>query len=436
MVMAQRMTRQDYIAKYKDYAVIEMHRSGVPASITLSQGILESSNGNSRLAMQGNNHFGIKCKSDWTGKTIYADDDAPNECFRAYENVLESYRDHSNFLRDNWRYHPLFELDQTDYKGWARGLRKAGYATNKKYDDLLIHLIEENELYKYDLEPLPGGGEQVVIVENNIPAVYVREGDNVDNIARSNDLKPRQIYRWNDMPNGSEVHQGDIVYLKPKRRRGGTKYHIVKEGESMYQISQMYGIKLKHLYKKNRMEPGSQPIPGQKLYMQHKRNRSDSVETVEEQAKDFAEEKDDFVNPNKVVEIEKAPAIEKDNIVVPDYHVVQQGDNIYRIAEKYHVFEEDILAWNHINAYELKVGQRIYLSEESARRNLPEKPEKVVVVDQAKPEATQVTYHTVEAGETVYRICKKYNITEAQLKDWNKMSSVNIYVGQKLIVSQ
>ena len=133
---AQKQTPKEYIEKYKDLAVIEMHRSGVPASITLAQGILESNSGNSRLAKFANNHFGIKCKGSWTGNVIYADDDAPDECFRAYESVLASYQDHSEFLRKNWRYHELFELKRTDYKGWCRGLRKAGYATNPQYANI------------------------------------------------------------------------------------------------------------------------------------------------------------------------------------------------------------------------------------------------------------------------------------------------------------
>jgi len=146
ILQAQKQTPTQYIDRYKELAIIEMHRSGVPASITLSQGVLESSSGNSRLAKFANNHFGIKCKGNWTGKTIYANDDAPDECFRAYGSVLESYKDHSDFLRKNWRYHELFELKITDYKGWCHGLRKAGYATNPQYGKILINLIERYEL--------------------------------------------------------------------------------------------------------------------------------------------------------------------------------------------------------------------------------------------------------------------------------------------------
>ena len=436
----QRLTRAEYIAKYKDYAIIEMHRSGVPASITLAQGILESSDGNSRLATQGNNHFGIKCKSDWTGKTINADDDAPNECFRAYDNALESFRDHSNFLRDNWRYHALFELKQTDYKGWAHGLRKAGYATNRKYDDLIIRIIEQNELYNYDLAPLPGNN--MIVVANDIPAVYVQEGETVESIARSNDLKPRQIYRYNEMPSGSEIREGDIVYLKPKRRRGGSKYHVVTEGEDMYHISQMYGIKIKHLYKKNRMELGSEPIPGEKIYMQTKRKKSDSVDVIIKTNFEETAGKDDFVNPNKVTKIQKAPPIQKDNIQLPEYHVVQKGDNIYRIAEKYHVLEEDLLEWNAINAYEMKIGQKIYLTKESAARSAPKVSERTEAVkateveESNKIESLTTKKHKVVAGDTVYSICKKYGINQEQLKTWNNMDSVTIYIGQDLIIGQ
>lgn len=433
-VFSQGLSRQEYIAKYKDYAIIEMHRSGVPASITLAQGILESSDGNSRLATKGNNHFGIKCKSDWTGKTIYADDDAPNECFRAYDNALESFRDHSDFLRNNWRYQALFELDKTDYKGWALGLRKAGYATNRKYDELLVRIIEQNELYKFDVAPLPGG--QVVVVANDIPAVYVQKGETVESIASNNDLNPRQIYRYNEKPRGSEVSEGDILYLKPKRRRGGSQYHIVTEGESMYQISQMYGIKLKHLYKKNHMELGTEPAPGEKIYMQQKRKRSDSVEVINEPAQfNDLTQKDDFVNPNKITVTEKAPDIVREKIDLPEYHVVVSGDNLYRIAEKYHILEEDLLEWNDISAYEMKIGQKIYLNKESAAKNRVVKAEISAEKEAVKAAVTRKT-HDVATGDTVYSICKKYNITQEQLKSWNNLESVTIYVGQKLIVGQ
>ena len=147
---SKRMTRAEYIATYKDDAIEEMQRTGIPASITLAQGILESGDGNSALARYAKNHFGIKCHSDWKGPTFTMDDDAKDECFRKYRKVIESYKDHSAFLTGRNRYAFLFELKITDYKGWAKGLKKAGYATNPKYPDLLIGIIEKNELYKFD----------------------------------------------------------------------------------------------------------------------------------------------------------------------------------------------------------------------------------------------------------------------------------------------
>lgn len=409
-----------------------MHRAGVPASITMAQGILESSDGNSRLARLGNNHFGIKCKSDWKGKSMLADDDAPDECFRAYDSPEESYKDHSEFLRSNWRYHELFDLDVTDYKGWAKGLRKAGYATNKSYHTILINLIERHELYKLDLMSPKPLATKPLVLQNDVPVVYAEKDETLESIADENDLSNRQIYKYNDLKEGQTIKEGDIVYLKPKRRRGSEKYHTLKEGETMYMISQQYGIKLKHLYRRNRLEMGEEPLDGTQLYMKGKRKKADSVEVKSvEEAEKVVEQ---FVNPHSV-EIEKAPPIEKELIDLPPYHVVEKGDNIYRIAEKYHVFEEDLLRWNKISALQLTLGRKIYLTEESARKALDKQPVNATrTEDTVKPKAT-TKYHTVEAGETVYRITQKYNITAEQLRTWNKLTGNNIYVGQKLKVS-
>ncbi len=426
----EKMTREQYIDTYQNMAIREMHRAGVPASITMAQGILESSDGNSRLARLGNNHFGIKCKSTWKGKTMRADDDAPNECFRAYDSPEASYRDHSDFLRNNWRYHELFELDITDYKGWARGLRKAGYATNKSYHTILIGLIERHELYRLDImspEPLV---TKPVVLQNEVPVVYAEKDETLESIAQENELTNRQIYKYNDLKDGDKIGEGDIVYLKPKRRRGSQKFHTIKKNESMYQISQQYGIKLKHLYRRNRLEEGAEPVEGTQLYMRGKRAKTDSVDVkTEEQVK---KEKEAFVNPHSV-EIEKAPPIEKELIELPEYHVVAKGDNIYRIAEKYHVFEEDLIKWNNLNALQLTLGQKIYLTEESAKAALKSKP---VETKPADPGKSTVTYHVVEKGETVYRITKMYGITADQLVKWNNLKGNQINVGQKLRVSE
>ncbi len=438
----KKITTDEYIALYKDIAVLEMHQYGVPASITLAQGILESSSGNSRLAKEGNNHFGIKCKSDWTGKTIYVDDDAPNECFRAYNTVLESYKDHSDFLKSNWRYQELFKLTRTDYKGWAEGLRKAGYATNPKYHDILINLIERYELHKYDYiqktDPPPS---QIITLKNNdIPAVYVKSGETIHDIAKSNDLPEGRIYRWNDLPKGAEISEGDILYLKPKKRKGSEKVHIVEEGEDMYEISQMYGIKLKHLYKKNRMEDTMQPAVGEKIYMQQKRDKDEPVKPASETK--LLEKtipvgpKETFVNPNNNVKAVESPSVEIEKVIVPAFHIVQSGDNIYRIAEKYHVFEEDLLKWNKLDVMQLQLGQKIYLSKESAEKGLAMEIKTPVEKDNSPVVKSTTKYHTVLSGETVYRIITKYGISAEQLQKWNNLKGNSIYEGQKLIVGQ
>lgn len=460
--LAQKQTPTEYIDKYKDLAIVEMHRSGVPASITLAQGVLESNSGNSRLAKFANNHFGIKCKGNWTGDVIYADDDAPDECFRAYESVLISYQDHSDFLRKNWRYHPLFELKRTDYKGWSKGLRKAGYATNPQYGNILISLIERYELHKYDEADLPQPGLPKIIAGkevNGIPVKTATPGETVSSIADENFVKDKHIRKWNDLPADAQITPGEIVYLKPKRRRGSEETHTVTEGEIMRDISQLYGIKLKHLYRKNRMDQGSEPKVGEVLYMQKKRSSEDLIELAGKHTawEEPEEKKQTFINPHSVTKqvidttnFDDPGALNKVALTVPAYHTVQKGDNIYRIAEQYHVFEEDLLNWNkNLNPHAMKIGQKIYLSKESAAKNNSLMPEQisspVIMKPQSKEQVEKISKdirvdgpitHIVVTGDTAYRICKRYNITIGQLKEWNQLSDTNINLGQKLQVSK
>ena len=282
-----KMTRDEYIETYAELAIKEMRRSGVPASITLAQGLLESDNGNSRLAQRGNNHFGIKCHSDWKGKRIYHDDDERNECFRKYRDVYESYADHSDFLMRGSRYAFLFELDITDYKGWAKGLKKAGYATSRRYDDLLIRIIEENGLHEYDLLALREGEIQIdralakekedqgrkIYQRNRIDYVIVEEGDNLNSLREELDLLKNEITRYNELQPGYLPEPGSVLYLQPKRNRAarGNDFHTVEAGETMHEISQKYGVKLEKLYSKNRMNYGEQPETGQKIYLRKKK---------------------------------------------------------------------------------------------------------------------------------------------------------------------
>lgn len=459
VVLAQsaKMSSEQYIIMYKEDAIIEMYRTGVPASITLAQGILESQNGNSRLAKEANNHFGIKCKTGWTGKTITADDDAEGECFRAYESVLESYRDHSNFLRENWRYSECFKLERTDYKGWAEGLRKAGYATNPNYHTLITGIIERFKLHEFDLAPMPEGVKpEYEIINNKVPAVYAQEGETIDIIAKKNDLNTKQIYRYNDLPKGSTIDPGDILYLKPKRRKGSEPYHIVKEGENLYDVSQMYGIKLKQLYKKNHLDKGDEVAPGTTIYLQKKREDKPTVITKEElekleNEKKLKREQTIKDSVERVKKEEKKAEVETQEALTREFHIIKAGDNLYRISEKYHVFVEDILEWNGIESPEgISVGDKIYLSKNAAikagvyKTGAPKKetvkkeePKKEVPKKEEPKAAPKVKTHTVAKGETAYKICQKYGITSAQLVSWNKLKDASsIREGQTLKVSE
>jgi LysM repeat protein len=283
-------TRADYVDKYKDIAIKEMLENGIPASITLAQGLLESDNGNSALAMYANNHFGIKCHGDdWKGETYIQDDDKKDECFRRYKAAEESFDDHSNFLKTKGRYAFLFELRKTDYKGWAEGLHEAGYATDKSYADRLIKIIDDNKLYQYDrmqemvvekkekkktetqiVKPSSSAtvSAKQVFLNNDIKYVVVQDGDTYYKIAHQLDMRLWQLHNYNETGRQTCLQVGDIVYLQPKRRHSQKEEsHVVRFGETMYYISQLYGIKMKHLYKLNHMLDGQEPNAGQKIVL-------------------------------------------------------------------------------------------------------------------------------------------------------------------------
>ena len=252
----QEISRKEYIEKYSSLAVKQMHQYKIPASITLAQGILESNNGNSRLATKANNHFGIKCHG-WEGKKIFADDDKKNECFRNYKNVLESFVDHSLFLNKYSRYEFLFDYKITDYKSWAKGLKKAGYATNNKYPELLIKIIEENNLYQFDSKKidknLMSGKRNIYMHPNKIKYVISKNQETYKTIAKSLNIKLKQILKYNDDNNQSVLNVGTKVFIQPKRNRSKQRIHVVNNGEDLRTISQTYGVKMKSLKKRNQL---------------------------------------------------------------------------------------------------------------------------------------------------------------------------------------
>ena len=266
-----------YIEQYKDVAIEQMLRWKIPASITLAQGLLESGAGQSDLAVAGNNHFGIKCHG-WEGRTVHRDDDARQECFRAYNSAYESFEDHSRFLASGQRYRGLFKLKTTDYEGWARGLKAAGYATNPQYAQRLIDLIELYRLDRYDRmksydksvvghskDRQEGASQQQqlllhpIYMFNKNYYLYARRGDTFRSIGEEIGVSYKKIARYNERDKDDRLQVGEVVWLKKKQSKAPKTYkhqpHVVQRGESMYSIAQKYGIRLKSLYKLNHLTP-------------------------------------------------------------------------------------------------------------------------------------------------------------------------------------
>jgi LysM repeat protein len=305
-------TRQQYIAQWKDEAVYQMVVHKIPASITLAQGILESGDGNSRLAREGNNHFGIKCHNDWQGKTLHEDDETKGECFRKYDNARESFEDHSAFLQRK-RYETLFALPVDDYKGWCKGLKQCGYATNPKYPELLLKIIDEFALHQYDeigkqyikdkKIPARSGGKdtapvatnnaakpkgkgkhggnknadddrttitisnnrEIALSANRIKYTVVKEGETLKAIAEALDMNEGQLKRYNDLSTNAQLKAGQILYTQPKRNKAKQATCTVKKGDSLWSISQEFGVKMSRIKTYNTLEEGAMLKAGQEL---------------------------------------------------------------------------------------------------------------------------------------------------------------------------
>ena len=267
---------QQYIDQYKDIAIEQMQRYHIPASITLAQGLLESGAGRSELTRNSNNHFGIKCNNNWTGRRTYHDDDAKNDCFRVYDSAYESYEDHSKFLSGNQRYRQLFQLKTTDYKGWAKGLKACGYATSPVYAEKLIEIIQLYKLYQYDSakgydhfmaqrtkDQNPNGASlHTIKIFNKNYYIIARRGDTFKAIGEEVGISYRKIAKYNERYRKDKLEEGEIIWLKKKQRKAPKDYkgrlHYVRDGESMYTIAQKYGIRLKNLYKMNHLTPDYQ----------------------------------------------------------------------------------------------------------------------------------------------------------------------------------
>lgn len=360
--MAQRTSIEEYISQFRDIAMSEMKRSGVPASITLAQGILESENGNSELVKKSNNHFGIKCKNTWLGESVTHDDDATGECFRAYNNAGDSYRDHSDFLRANKRYSALFALDPADYAGWAKGLKKAGYATNPRYPDLLIKYIEQYDLQQYSLavlgqsqqsdlakidgpnlgnippefkealtadpKPIANNFDEITSI-NKTKCVFVKKGTSLLLVANKFNISLHKLMDFNDLEKEGILAKDQYIYLSKKQKQGEEELYLVRPGETLYDVAQNTGVQLKHLAGYNQLGEKAQLIPNTKLALQ----------------------------PGVQADIKTAG--EKKQKV----HLVAPKEGLYAIARTYNVSVQQLKEWNKLDSDNLKIGQEIIVSQ-------------------------------------------------------------------------
>ena len=363
---AQRLTTEQYISKYKDIAISEMKRMGIPAAITLAQGILESETGNSDLVIRSNNHFGIKCKNTWTGAVVYHDDDATGECFRSYTSAEDSYRDHSNFLRGSQRYASLFNLDASDYKAWAYGLKKAGYATNPQYPAILIKNIEQYNLQQYTLAGvkflpifnpsgynIPGSDSMIINMDvadetidtatsqsildiplkvisiNQRKCVLAQKGTSFLLIATRNNINLDKLLEYNELAEDGILGKAQYVFLEKKSKTGEMDEYIVQPGQSLYDISQVNGIQLQNLIDYNKLSDGQRPEPGTRLYLRLAKKNVAA-----------------YGNSGKI-----------------RFHQVGPKEGLFAIAKKYKVTVDQLREWNGLENDDLKTGQKLIVSK-------------------------------------------------------------------------
>ena len=372
----------DYIDNYKELAIAEMQRTGVPASIKLAQGIHETMAGTSVLVKKSNNHFGIKCKANWKGESVSHDDDARGECFRKYDSPEISYRDHSDFLRNNSRYASLFKLDPEDYAGWGNGLKKAGYATNPKYPQIIIRLIKDYNLQDYTLIALGKMQDREVILANNdnndlqakpailitsnedeeagegVPTnypsgefrindtkvIYAKAGTSFLSIANQYDISLSKLFDFNEMKEAEVVEKDQLIYLQRKRKVGLNEIHTVKVGESLYDIAQMEGVRLTSLVEFNQIDASVKPLPGSTIYLRGNAPAKPAIGLL-------AGEKNKNFERKDAVSYKKASA---DRVI---NYQVKKKETIYSISRLHGVTVDEIMEWNKLKNHNLSVGQ-------------------------------------------------------------------------------
>ena len=415
--IAQKMTPEEYISKYYPLAVEEMNLYKIPASITLAQGLIETENGNSLLVIKANNHFGIKCKAEWTGSTHIHDDDKKNECFRSYANAEESFRDHSIFLLKP-RYSSLFNYEMSDYRSWAFGLKQAGYATNPKYPAMLIKFIEDYKLYEFDkfgLEKtkvmekpkeivMPQLSKEDLLKQrkalaNNIDLVIVDESFDIYQLASNTRQSVGTLMEINEIEGEQALRLGQNFFLQKKAKLHPKEKHIVLIGESLYDISQIYGVSLKQLRRYNKLESWEQPHIGESIYLNKIR--------------------DDFMKTRPFYTIDKERKTGNLNLFIPIEIPANTGSNTSSNAGIQTITTEKII----------ETSAPVKIDSAAPPVKKIEEP-----VPNSTPNSSKVwVNHIVKAKETIFRISRSYNVTPNEIFDWNAMSAEQgLKIGQIL----
>jgi LysM repeat protein len=445
----------DYIERFKEIAIIEMERTGIPASIKLAQGILESNAGRSFLAEKANNHFGIKCGSTWTGKKVYRKDDDYNDrgeliesCFRGYKNADASYIAHSEFLRDprkQFRYGFLFDIPPTDYKRWARGLKDAGYATSMTYPNKLIDIIQRYELYRYDQMTSPEVIADVDVIDegegtveipgsvfknNDVRYALALEGETPTDISIRTGVKLSALlaYNENKIDRNQKLKAGTVIYVQSKRNsyRGKRKWHYVQNDESMFYISQLYGIHLDRLYERNRFSPPAQPAVGERVKIRGGKIDSPpklarDIPTPPEKEEEEVDLKEDLFEEEEEEVKPVAPEDKEPLIPLPDF----EEDDKDKEDELLPPITPDPNPRPIEEKEEPKEEQEVDMEEDIFEEEKEETP---------APQPPAEVYHTVVKGDTLYNISRRYNTTVDALKRLNNLNSNIINLGQRLRV--
>jgi len=472
----------DYIKTYKDAAVMEMNQGGIPASIILAQGLIESAAGQSELAVNANNHFGIKCAGSWTGRTLYKQDDDRDKngkpiksCFRVYNTVAEGFHDHGEFLRDPKKYNRygfLFNLDKTDYKSWARGLQSAGYATSQVYATQLINIIERFKIYEYDRPgatsgvqtipgtdptstgapnpnrpnanpPDPGNPNNVPVIPpaqrigrvNDVKVVLTRSGETLDDVAKLYRLNTLKVADYNDRgyTPGIKLTENTRIFIQAKRERwrGRAAEHFVRDNQTMFDISQLYGIQLQKLLVRNGLNNGQEPASGQRIMLKGARRKGDTVTL-----------RDPNAVANTATSTNPVPVVPAPNSGRPTT-VIVNDDELFEIQGN----QTSTPSTNPptvppvVTTPSVKpsVSDIPYPSDpipQTGNNNGMQQPNPNTNYPPVTPSPVLVgeNYHLVAKGDTLYNVSRKYNLSLAQLKRLNNMTDENIRIGQTLRV--